>query len=63
MIQARFACGHVLSLSGTEQHPRCECGNDRILSVAAPPPRFTGHALGPCAKYEDLPAKSVTLKE
>lgn len=62
MIEGRFRCGHVVRLTGDEQHPRCACGNDQLVGVVARAPKFRGHALGPCAQYEDLPAKAVTLK-
>lgn len=61
MITVRFGCGHDAILSGNEQHPRCACGNDQVLHINARPPKFHGHALGPCSKYEDLPAKAVSL--
>ena len=61
-ITVKFGCGHEATLTGDEQHPRCACGNDVIDVVKAPAPRFRGHALGPCAQFEDLPAKAVTLK-
>jgi hypothetical protein len=63
MITARFACGHTVQLSGDEQHPRCGCGNDRLTLVKTKAPKFHGFALGPCAQFEALPAKAVSLKE
>jgi hypothetical protein len=62
VIAVTFGCGHVVQLSGNEQHPRCACGNDRLASVKARAPKFHGFALGPCAKFEELPAKAVTFK-
>lgn len=62
MIAVTFACGH----RGTagEAAPRCtECGETRVSHVKAPAPRFRGVVLGPCATYEDLPARRVSLKE
>ena len=63
MIRAKFACGHEIDLTGDEQHPRCPCGNDRLVGLIARPPRFKGYALGPCAQYEQLPAIPVELKK
>lgn len=63
MIAVTFGCGHEMNLTGNEKHPRCACGNDQVGSVKAAAPRFRGHALGPCAQFEDLPAKAVTLKK
>jgi hypothetical protein len=62
MIAARFECGHLVQLTGDEQKPRCACGNDRLAQVRAKAPKFHGHALGPCAKYEELPARAVQLQ-
>ena len=61
MITITFECGHQLAATGNESHARCGCGETRIQSVTAPAPKFSGHALGPCAKFENLPAKAVTL--
>lgn len=63
MLTARFRCGHVVTLTGDEQHPRCHCGEDKVVNIHARPPKFLGHALGPCAQYENLPAKAVTLEK
>ena len=57
MITLTFACGHTMQATGNEQHPVCGCGESRIDHVKAAAPRFTGHALGPCARFENLPAK------
>lgn len=62
MITLTFQCGHQIQATGDEQRPRCACGNDQVVSVAARAPKFRGHALGPCAQYENLPAQAVTLK-
>lgn len=62
MIRGRFTCGHEVTLTGNEEHPRCACGNDVLVGIVAGPPRFRGHATGPCAQFEDLPAKAVVLK-
>lgn len=62
MIAITFECGHTGQFSGDEQRPVCSCGNDRMTTVLAPAPRFRGHALGPCAKHEGLPAVKVDLK-
>lgn len=44
-----FACGHRLTLTDGPR-PACPtCGETRIATIAAPPPRFQGAALGPCA--------------
>jgi hypothetical protein len=63
MITARFDCGHSMTLTGDEQHPRCMCGCDKLVDVQARAPRFRGYALGPCAQFEELPAKAVTFKK
>ncbi len=63
MITGKFACGHTVHLTGNEEHPRCACGNDVIVGIIAKPPKFRGHALGPCAVFEDLPAKAVSFKK
>jgi hypothetical protein len=62
-ISILFVCGHTLQATGDEVGPRCACGESRIESVKAPAPKFRGLALGPCAQYEDLPAKAVVLKK
>lgn len=61
-ITGYCSCGIVTSLTGDEQPPRCKCGL-RIKRIHAGAPVFRGAALGPCSKYEDLPAKAVTLKK
>ena len=44
-----FACGHRVIYTDGER-PICPtCGESRISATNAPPPRFTGVALGPCA--------------
>jgi len=63
MITVRFQCGHTRTLNGDEQQPRCACGETVIAEVNAPAPRFRGYALGPCAKFEELPAKAVSFVE
>jgi hypothetical protein len=61
MITVRFECGHVLSTSDTNAVPVCGCGERKISSVSAPPPVFRGHASGPHATFENLPAKAVVF--
>lgn len=63
MIRATMACGHVIELQSGVAVPMCKCGETRVARVKAPPPKFRGLVLGPCAEYEDLPAKRVVLKE
>lgn len=63
-MTATMACGHRIAIDADGSAPRCgECGETRVSHVKAPAPRFRGTALGPCATYEDLPAKRVVLKE
>lgn len=62
-MTATLACGHVVPLD-SESAPRCgPCNETRVAHIKAPAPRFRGVVLGPCATYEDLPAKRVVLKE
>lgn len=62
-IQITMACGHVVVQDGV-MVPRCpKCQESRVARVKAPPPRFRGVVLGPCATYEELPAQRVSLKE
>lgn len=61
MIKVRFVCGHEIDATGNEEYIRCGCGETRIDSVKARAPKFRGHALGPLAQFENLPAKPVTL--
>ena len=51
MIKIRFACGHEAPISPTATTaPLClVCGEHRVQSVKAPPPRFTGACSGPYA--------------
>ena len=61
MIRITFACGHRLMQDAIEV-PLCPvCGERRVASVKAPPPRFRGMVLGPCAEYVELPAKPVKV--
>lgn len=60
LITLYFACGHSREVDG-DGTATCACGETRIARVDAPAPRFIGHARGPCAEYQDLPAKPVTL--
>jgi hypothetical protein len=63
-IRATMACGHLVMLPDGVSIPQCpQCGESRVARIKAPPPRFRGVVLGPCATYEDLPAQRVTLKE
>lgn len=63
MIVATMVCGHRVKIDGIAV-PCCpKCGESRVARVSAPPPRFRGVVLGPCAEYVDLPAKRVVLKE
>lgn len=61
-VPVMFGCGHWVALSGNEIIPRCHCGNEHIEHIDAPAPKFRGHVQGPCAHYEELPAKPVILK-
>jgi predicted nucleic acid-binding Zn-ribbon protein len=64
MIAVRMACGHLLKLTDGVMLPACpSCGETRVARVSAPPPKFRGVVLGPCAEYVELPAKRVELKE
>lgn len=60
-VKLTFMCGHTLDATGNEEHPRCVCGEDRIALVKARAPKFQGYVLGPCAQFEELPAKPVKL--
>lgn len=61
-MTATFACGHTQAMTGEETQPRCHvCGEQRIARVQAPAPMFRGHARGPCAQFEALPPKAVSL--
>lgn len=63
-ILATMACGHRVRIVEGIAVPSCpKCGEARVARVSAPPPKFRGVVLGPCATYEDLPAKRVSLKE
>lgn len=62
MIAIRFACGHRVQGDERMTQAQCpECGETRVSRVSAPPPRFSGLALGPCATFENLPAQPVRL--
>jgi hypothetical protein len=64
MITVRFACGH--SLKGDERLSQATCsmcGETRVAHVTAPAPRFAGLVTGPCARFEELPAKPVRLQK
>lgn len=61
MITVTFSCGHRLQQDRVEI-PICPaCGERRVARVKAPPPRFRGVVVGPCAEYVDLPAKPVKV--
>lgn len=64
MVTVCFACGcPPLRATGDEEQIQCpHCGETRVVDVLARAPKFTGHARGPCAKYEDLPAQPVSLR-
>lgn len=63
-ILATMACGHRVLIDAGVTVPRCPaCDETRVAHIKAPPPRFRGVVLGPCATYEDLPAQRVKLKE
>ena len=49
VIAVRFACGHVQKVSETnDAAPICAvCGEHRVSSVTAPPPRITGQCSSP----------------
>lgn len=62
-MKVLFACGHTMTVSEAgDARPICVCGETKIRSVKTRAPKFVGHARGPCAKYEALPAKAVTLE-
>ena len=57
MIVATMACGHRVQISGIDV-PACpQCGEMRVARVKAPPPKFRGVVLGPCAEYVELPGR------
>lgn len=64
MVIVCFACGCApLQATGDEEQIAClHCGETRVATVLARAPRFAGHVRGPCARYEDLPARPVTLR-
>lgn len=63
-IVATMACGHRVILEGDIDVPACPaCGESRVASVKAPPPKFRGTVLGPCSQYVELPPRTVRLKE
>ena len=63
MISLRFRCGHGVSFSETAAPVTIcpTCGDATVVSVAAPKPRFTGCASGPCVTTKDLGAAVVKL--
>jgi hypothetical protein len=61
VVAAKFACGHDAILKGDEVTPTCACGETRLVSIKARPPKFTGHARGPHATYQELPARAVSF--
>lgn len=62
-ITVTLACGHTVRSDGGVA-PVCPIdGEARIANVKAPAPTFRGVVLGPCAEYQDLPAKRIELKE
>lgn len=64
MIVATMACGHRVKITDGIAVPNCpKCQETRVARVSAPPPKFRGFVRGPCATFEDLPAKPVSLKE
>lgn len=63
LITLTFLCGHTRQMSGNETEVRCACGETQVTRIEAPAPHFTGHATGPCATFQDLPAEPVTLGE
>jgi hypothetical protein len=53
-FHVRFACGHGLRMETGIEVPECpQCGETRVARVSAPPPKFRGTVLGPCAEYRD----------
>jgi hypothetical protein len=63
-VTATMACGHQITLADGSIAPQCPtCGEVRVSRVKAPAPRFRGMVLGPCAEFEALPAKAISLKE
>jgi hypothetical protein len=62
MIVVEFLCGHAVQNDGAAK-PRCACGEARIRRVVAKAPTFKGYARGPCADYQELPAKPAVFKE
>jgi hypothetical protein len=62
VIRVRFACGHTVQGDERMTQAECrQCGETRVSHVTAPPPRFSGVVLGPCAQFENLPAVPVRL--
>ena len=62
MITVRFACGHATSIGlHSDSAPVCGCGETRIASVKARPPRFVGACVGPYAETKGLDAGVVNL--
>lgn len=62
MISIRFACGHTLDADPDKGKPSCPtCGESRIASVKAPPPRFVGTATGPLVETKPMEPGTVNL--
>ena len=44
-----FACGHRVTFTDGDRPTCSTCGESRIATTTAPPPRFQGAVRGPCA--------------
>lgn len=63
-IPITFACGHTATVLITQQAaPVCPCGESRVRSVQARPPRFVGAVRGPYAETQDMAPIAVPLAE
>ena len=64
MIDVLFACGHAQRWHDADGAPVCSvCRETRVARVQAPPPRFRGHASGPCVATTHLGPARVNLAQ
>lgn len=60
VVELTFACGHVVPFD-EKRGAVCDCGETRVATVKAPPPRIVGVASGPFVTRRKLKAKFVNL--
>jgi hypothetical protein len=63
MISVKFRCGHRADFPDSiTDAPRCPtCNEEKVVSVKAPPPVFTGASSGPCARPTKLPPLRIPV--